>query len=46
VAAGALLGHTGAAFFVEQGVPVEAFARGAYPLWRRTPPALRRPRAA
>jgi orotate phosphoribosyltransferase len=35
VAAGALLvlGHTGAAFFAEQGVPVEAFARDDYPLW-------------
>jgi orotate phosphoribosyltransferase len=35
VAAGALLvlGHMGAAFFAEQGVPVEAFARDEYPLW-------------
>ncbi|HYH78739.1 MAG TPA: phosphoribosyltransferase family protein [Longimicrobium sp.] len=33
--AGALLvlGETGAAFFAEQGIPVEAFARDEYPLW-------------
>lgn len=35
VAAGALLvlGHAGAAFFAEHGIPVEAFARDDYPLW-------------
>jgi orotate phosphoribosyltransferase len=35
VAAGALLvlGTAGEAFFAEQGIPVEAFARDDYPLW-------------